>query len=173
MAAFPVTRPHQSPIRSALPRFIQARIDRHYLDISVSRVLPLACLIIFGVLAGLVFNTGISHPYDKVIHIVFYALLTLSVHTFFCCRLRISALVAFVLGLAGEMAQSLLPHREASLADTAANTIGIALVVAAIALTRLEIKQAVSASPTSPDEDQPGPDPLYSEDSASGSAVEK
>lgn len=130
-------------IRLKLPRFIRKQVDRHYLDISVSRVLPLAALITFGVLAGLVFNTGVGHPYDKVIHIGFYALLTLSIHALFCCRLRISAVVAFGMGIAGEIVQGFLPHHEMSLQDTVANGIGVALIVALIALIRSETKQAV------------------------------
>ncbi|WP_428642636.1 antibiotic resistance protein VanZ [Roseibium sp.] len=137
MVKFPV-------IRFKLPAVLQDRVDRHYLDISLSRVLPLAALLTFGILAGLVFNTGVGHPYDKVIHIGFYALLTLSIHALFCCRLRISAVAAFGLGLAGELAQGLVPHHEMSLADTVANGIGVALVVALIALIRSEVRQAVA-----------------------------
>lgn len=136
MAKFPV-------LRLALPGFIQTYVDRHYLDISLSRVLPLAGLMTFGVLVGLVFNTGVGHPYDKVIHIGFFALLTLSIHALFCCRLRISAVVAFGMGLGGEVMQGFLPHHEMSLPDAVANGIGVALVVALIALIRSEAREAV------------------------------
>ncbi|MBO6894421.1 MAG: antibiotic resistance protein VanZ [Roseibium sp.] len=129
--------------RFRLPTFIQQRVDQHYLDVSLSRVLPLAVLMTFGILVGLVFNTGVGHPYDKVIHIGFYALLTLSIHTLFCCRLRISAVVAFGMGIGGEVMQGFLPHHEMSLADTVANGIGVALIVALIALLRSESRQAV------------------------------
>ena len=135
---------HLPNIRFRLPGFIQRRIDQHYLDISLSRVLPLAALLTFGVCVGLVFNTGVGHPYDKVIHISFFALLTLSIHTLFCCRLRISAVVSFAMGISGEFVQGLIPHHEMSLPDVFANAIGIALVVAAIALTRSEVRQAVA-----------------------------
>jgi glucitol/sorbitol PTS system EIIB component len=130
-------------IRFKLPSFIQQRVDQHYLDISLSRVLPLVILMTFGVLVGLVFNTGVGHPYDKVIHIGFYAMLTLSIHTLFCCRLRISAVVAFGMGIGGEVMQGFLPHHEMSLSDTVANGVGVALIVALIALIRSESKQAV------------------------------
>lgn len=137
------TVPKFPSLRVKIPAFLQDRIDRHYLDISFSRVAPLAVLIIFGVLAGLVFNTGVGHPYDKVIHIGFFALLTLSIHALFCCRLRISAVLAFGLGIAGEIVQGLLPHHEMSLSDTVANGVGVALIVALIALIRSESRQAV------------------------------
>ncbi|WFE90214.1 antibiotic resistance protein VanZ [Roseibium porphyridii] len=140
MVRFPV-------FRFKLPAFVQDRIDRHYLDISMSRLLPLVILISFGVLVGLVFNTGVSHPYDKVIHIGFFALLTLSIHALFCCRLRISAVVAFAMGLAGEVVQGFLPHHEMSLPDAFANGIGVTLVVALIALIRSEARQAVKDTP--------------------------
>lgn len=136
MTKFPV-------FRLNLPGFIQTYVDRHYLDISLSRVLPLAALMTFGVLVGLVFNTGVGHPYDKVIHIGFFALLTLSIHALFCCRLRISAVVAFGMGLGGEVVQGFLPHHEMSLQDAVANGIGVALIVALIALLRSETRQAV------------------------------
>lgn len=136
MAKFPV-------FRLTLPGFIQTYVDRHYLDISLSRVLPLVSLMTFGVLVGLVFNTGVGHPYDKVIHIGFFALLTLSIHALFCCRLRISAVVAFGMGLAGEVVQGFIPHHEMSLQDAVANGIGVALIVALIALIRSETRQAV------------------------------
>ncbi|WP_298964004.1 antibiotic resistance protein VanZ [uncultured Roseibium sp.] len=113
----------------------------------MSRLLPLVILISFGVLVGLVFNTGVGHPYDKVIHIGFFALLTLSIHALFCCRLRISAVVAFAMGLAGEMVQGFLPHHEMSLPDAFANGIGVTLVVALIALIRSEARQAVKDAP--------------------------
>lgn len=140
MVRFPV-------FRFKLPAFVQDRIDRHYLDISMSRLLPLVILISFGVLVGLVFNTGVGHPYDKVIHIGFFALLTLSIHALFCCRLRISAVVAFAMGLAGEVVQGFLPHHEMSLPDAFANGIGVTLVVALIALIRSEARQAVKDTP--------------------------
>jgi len=136
VAKFPV-------FRLTLPAFIQTYVDRHYLDISLSRVLPLVALMTFGVLVGLVFNTGVGHPYDKVIHIGFFALLTLSIHALFCCRLRISAVVAFGMGLGGEVVQGFLPHHEMSLPDAFANGIGVALIVALIALIRSEARQAV------------------------------
>lgn len=136
MAKFPV-------FRLTLPGFIQTYVDRHYLDISLSRILPLVSLMTFGVLVGLVFNTGVGHPYDKVIHIGFFALLTLSIHALFCCRLRISAVVAFGMGLGGEVVQGFLPHHEMSLQDAVANGIGVALIVALIALIRSESRQAV------------------------------
>lgn|GEM_PF-1426519 len=131
-------------IRLKFPAFVQDRIDRHYLDVSLSRVLPLVALLTFGILVGLVFNTGVGHPYDKVIHIGFYALLTLSIHALFCCRLRISAVVAFAMGIGGEIVQGFVPHHEMSLSDLVANGIGIALIVALIALIRSEARQAVA-----------------------------
>ncbi|WP_305986636.1 antibiotic resistance protein VanZ [Roseibium sp. MMSF_3544] len=136
MVQFPV-------FRFKLPAFIQKRVEQHYLDISLSRVIPFISLITFGILVGLVFNTGVGHPYDKVIHIGFFALLTLSIHALFCCRLRFSAVIAFGMGLAGEIAQGFLPHHEMSVPDTVANGIGVALIVALIALLRSEVSQAV------------------------------
>ncbi|MEP3045332.1 MAG: antibiotic resistance protein VanZ [Roseibium sp.] len=130
-------------IRFKLPAFIQRRVDQHYLDVSLSRILPLTVLVIFGVMVGLVFRTGVGHPYDKIIHIGFYALLTLSIHALFCCRLRISAVVAFGLGIGGELVQGLVPHHEMSVPDIFANGIGVALVVALIALVRSESREAV------------------------------
>lgn len=137
MIRFPV-------FRFRLPRAVQGLVERDYLDISLSRILPLVALMTFGVLAGLVFNTGVGHPYDKVIHIGFFALLTLSIHALFCCRLRISAVVAFGMGLAGEYVQGFLPNHEMSLPDAVANGIGVALIVALIALIRSEARQAVA-----------------------------
>ncbi|MCV0425117.1 MAG: antibiotic resistance protein VanZ [Roseibium sp.] len=130
-------------IRFKLPLGIQKRIDQHYLDASLSRVLPLIALMTFGILVGLVFNTGVGHPYDKIIHIGFFALLTLSIHALFCCRLRISAIVAFSMGLVGEIVQGFIPHHEMSLQDAVANGVGVALIVALIALIRSETKQAL------------------------------
>ena len=152
-------------VRMKLPMFIQTRIDQHYLDISISRVLPLAALLIFGVLVGLVFNTGVGHPHDKMIHVGFYALLTLSIHSLFCCRLRISAAVSFVLGLGGEFIQGFLPHHAASLADAFANGIGVAMVVAAIALFRSEQRQAVRSEPVAFDLETMGLEPVQSDSS--------
>ncbi|WP_417667823.1 antibiotic resistance protein VanZ [Roseibium sp.] len=157
-------------LRVKLPEFIQKRVEQHYLDISVSRILPLACLVTFGVLVGLVFNTGVGHPYDKIIHVAFYALLTLSIHTLFCCRLRISAIVAFCMGLAGEGVQAFVPHHEASLADAFANGIGVAMVVAAIALIRSEEKQVMRSGPMELDLEGMGLEPLQSEVSSKRSS---
>ncbi|WP_153771617.1 antibiotic resistance protein VanZ [Labrenzia sp. CE80] len=159
-------------LRFKLPGFIQNRVDQHYLDVSLSRLLPLASLIVFGVLVGLVFNTGVGHPYDKVIHVGFYALLTLSIHTLFCCRLRISAVVAFVMGLVGEGVQAFVPHHQASLSDAVANGIGVAMVVAAIALIRSEEKQVIRSQPVELDLEGMGLEPFQS-DSSSGRSSEK
>ncbi|MEP0235525.1 MAG: hypothetical protein ABJ360_17625 [Roseobacter sp.] len=159
-------------LRFKLPGFIQSRVDQHYLDVSLSRLLPLAALIVFGVLVGLVFNTGVGHPYDKVIHVGFYALLTLSIHTLFCCRLRISAVVAFVMGLVGEGVQAFVPHHQASLSDAVANGIGVAMVVAAIALIRSEEKQVIRSQPVELDLKGMGLEPFQS-DSSAGRSSEK
>ncbi|MFN4166790.1 MAG: VanZ family protein [Pannonibacter phragmitetus] len=128
-------------IRFRLPHVIAYYADRDYLDISFSRVLPLAALCIFGLLTGVIFNHGLQHPFDKMLHLGFYGLLTLSIHAFFCCRLRISAVVAVALGFAGEAVQMFIPGREASLMDGFANGIGVAIVVAAIALWRMESRK--------------------------------
>lgn len=135
--------PRLPVFRFKLPGFVQVYVDRRYLDVSLSRVLPLLALMTFGILLGLVFNTGVGHPYDKVIHIGFFALLTLSIHALFCCRLRISAVVAFGMGLGGEVLQGFLPHHEMSLPDAVANGIGVSMIVALIALIRSESRQAV------------------------------
>lgn len=47
------------------------------------------------------------------------------------------------MGLAGEVVQGFIPHHEMSLQDAFANGIGVALVVALIALKRSEVRQAV------------------------------
>lgn len=153
MIKFPV-------IRFKLPAIVQRRVDQHYLDISLSRVLPLMTLLVFGALVGFVFNTGITHPYDKVVHIGFYALLTLSIHAFFCCRLRISAMVSFGLGVTGELVQGFLPHHYMSMPDIFANAIGVALIVALIALLRSESRQAVLHEAPDFDLNQMGLEPV-------------
>jgi len=131
----------------SLPRWIACFAERDYIDLSLSRVLPMAVLIGYGVLVGLVFNTGLAHPWDKVQHLIFFALLTLAIHAFFCCRLRLSAGAAMALGILGEGIQALTPHHHASLLDVAANTVGVALVVGAVVLIRSETRAAL-ADPT-------------------------
>ncbi|XYK78912.1 MAG: antibiotic resistance protein VanZ [Labrenzia sp.] len=131
-------------IKFKLPDIFLLREDPHFIELSIGRVLPLAVLIAFGVLVGLVFETGVSHPYDKVLHIAFFALLTLSIHALFCCRLRISAFIAMSLGILGEIVQGMLPHHQMSVPDIVANAIGVSLVVALIALIRSETRQALS-----------------------------
>lgn len=161
-------------LRIKLPGIIQTQVDRHYLDISMSRLIPLTVLLTFGVLVGLVFNTGVGHPYDKLIHVAFYALLTLSIHALFCCRLRISAIVAFGMGIAGELVQGFLPHHEASLADTFANGVGVAIIVTGIALMRSEVKQAVRSEPQPLDLENLGLEPVYADfPASSGRSSEK
>ena len=91
------------PSLATLIGLVRRAVERHYMDLSVSRVLPLVVLLAYGTLAGLVFNTGISHPWDKVQHLVFFGLLTLAIHAFFCCRLRISAGAAMAMGMLGEV----------------------------------------------------------------------
>lgn len=128
----------------SLPRWIARFAERDYIDLSLSRVLPMAVLIGYGVLVGLVFNTGLQHPWDKVQHLVFFALLTLAIHAFFCCRLRLSAGAAMALGILGEGIQALTPHHHASLLDVAANTVGVALVVGTVVLIRSETRAALA-----------------------------
>lgn len=123
---------------------VRSLARRHYLDLSPARLWPLALLVAYGIFAGFISNPGIDHPFDKLQHLVFFGLLTLAVHAVFCCRLRISAAVAAGLGLAGELVQSLFPHREFSLGDIAANLIGVALIVAAIALLRSQRRAALA-----------------------------
>lgn len=149
--------------RSKSPKFIQRRIEQHYLNVSLSRVLPLLALIVCGVLAGLVFDTGIAHPYDKVVHIGFFVLLTLALHPLFCCRLRLTAIVAFSMGLAAEIIQGFLPHHDTSLADAFANGLGVAVVVTMIALLRSEEKQALKVDPVLLDLEEMGLQPMQSD----------
>lgn len=127
-----------------LPRWVRRHAERDYIDLSLGRVLPLSVLIAYGVIVGLVFNTGLDHPWDKVQHLVFFALLTLSIHAFFCCRLRLSAGAAMLMGIAGEGVQAMTPHHHASLLDIAANSVGVALVVAIVVLIRSETRAALA-----------------------------
>lgn len=152
-----------------LPRWVRRHAERDYIDLSLGRVLPLCVLIAYGVIVGLVFNTGLDHPWDKVQHLVFFALLTLSIHAFFCCRLRISAGIAAGLGLTAELVQALVPHREFSLGDIAANMLGVTLVVAAIMLLRLEVHAALSGSPSSGEQDDETADAAQAQPVASSS----
>ncbi|WP_029058023.1 hypothetical protein [Stappia stellulata] len=127
-----------------LPRWIRRYAERDYIDLSLARVLPLFVLIAYGVTVGLVFNTGLDHPWDKVQHLVFFALLTLAIHAFFCCRLRLSAGAAMLMGIAGEGVQAITPHHHASLLDVVANSVGVALVVAIVVLVRSETRAALA-----------------------------
>ena len=129
-----------------LPPPLRRCVDRHYIDVSIWRLLPLSVLIGYGVMVGLVFNTGLDHPWDKVQHVVFFALLTVAIHAFFCCRLRLSAGAALAMGLAGEIVQAFTPHHHASLLDMVANMVGVVLIVATVLLIRSET-QAVLADP--------------------------
>ena len=136
------------PSLATLFGFVRRAVERHYMDLSVSRVLPLVVLLTYGTLAGLVFNTGISHPWDKVQHLVFFGLLTLSIHAFFCCRLRISAGAAMAMGMLGEVVQGFMPNHEASLLDIVANSVGVSIVVVAILLIRSETRAALADAPS-------------------------
>ena len=155
---------------SRLAAALRETVERHYLDLSFSRVAPLALLLAYGIAVGLVFNTGIDHPWDKLQHLVFFGLLTLAVHAFFCCRLRISAGIASLAGIGGEAIQALTPHHHASLGDVAANTIGVALVVAAIVLIRSETRAALAEKAIEGDAllSSPVPVPVSAPLSASG-----
>ncbi|GGB40042.1 hypothetical protein GCM10011316_10120 [Roseibium aquae] len=161
--------PHRAKtIRLPLPTAVQRVLGPIEVNLSPSRLLPMAGLIGFGVLAGLLFNTGVGHPYDKIVHVVFFALLTLSIHTLFSCRLRVSAALSFTMGLAGEAVQGLLPHHESSFQDAFANAVGIALVVAAIALKRSEVKQALNSEPIKLDLERMGLQPVHSDPGSPG-----
>ncbi|MAA99450.1 MAG: antibiotic resistance protein VanZ [Stappia sp.] len=135
------------PSLATLIGLVRRAVERHYMDLSVSRVLPLVVLLAYGTLAGLVFNTGISHPWDKVQHLVFFGLLTLAIHAFFCCRLRISAGAAMAMGMLGEVVQGFMPNHEASLLDIVANSVGVSIVVVAILLVRSETRAALADAP--------------------------
>jgi len=148
------------PLRFPFPEAVQRVLGPMELNLSPSRVIPLLALLAFGLLAGLVFNTGVGHPHDKIIHVIFFALLTLTIHGLLSCRLRLSAIAAFTLGLGGEAVQGLLPHHETSLQDAFANAVGIALVVVAIALKRSEVKQALKDQTITSDLDKMGLEPL-------------
>lgn len=146
--------------RIPVPMFYRSIARTDHVNISVVRLIPLAMLLTVGVLLGLVFTTGVGHPYDKIVHIGFYALLTLSIHALFNCRLRISAVLAFGMGVGGEIAQAFVPYHEASLADACANGIGVALVIVAIALYRSEGKQALRQAPVELDYHSMGLEPI-------------
>ncbi|MBA5778927.1 antibiotic resistance protein VanZ [Stappia sp. F7233] len=112
-------------------------------DRPLIRLLPFLSLAIYGAAFGLVFNSGLAHPYDKLQHIAFYGLLTLSIHSLLRCRLRLSAALAFAIGVAGEALQALTPHHQASVLDIAANSLGVLVVAAMIALMRSEEEMAI------------------------------
>lgn len=136
-----------------LADLVRSLARRHYLDLSPVRAGPLALLVAYGIVAGFIHNPGIDHPFDKLQHLVFFGLLTLSIHAFFCCRLRISAGIAATLGLTAELVQALVPSREFSLDDIAANMLGVTLVVAAIMLLRLEVRAALAGRSLVPEGD--------------------
>lgn len=137
-----------------LAELVRTLVRQHYLDLSAARVWPLCVLVAYGIVAGFIYNPGMDHPWDKLQHLVFFGLLTLSIHAFFCCRLRISAGIAAGLGLTAELVQALVPNREFSLGDIAANMLGVTLVVAAILLLRLEVRAALAGGSPVPDRDE-------------------
>lgn len=153
-----------------LAEFVRALVQRHYLDLSAARVWPLCVLVAYGIVAGFIYNPGMDHPFDKLQHLVFFGLLTLSIHAFFCCRLRISAGIAAGLGLTAELVQALVPNREFSLGDIAANMLGVTLVVAAIMLLRLEVRAALSGGPPVREDDEATDAPLAQPAAPSSSA---
>ncbi|WP_067338106.1 hypothetical protein [Stappia indica] len=152
-----------------LAELVRALVQRHYLDLSAARVWPLCVLVVYGIVAGFIYNPGMDHPFDKLQHLLFFGLLTLSIHAFFCCRLRISAGIAGGLGLTAELVQALVPHREFSLGDIAANMLGVTLVVAAIMLLRLEVRAALSGGPSSGEQDDEAADAAQAQPAASSS----
>lgn len=89
-------------------------------------------LLASGLALGLVFSTGLAHPFDKLFHGVFFALLTVSVSGFFGGRMLPAAALAALMGCGGEGVQALLPHHEASLLDAGANMIGILAAACAV-----------------------------------------
>lgn len=91
-------------------------------------------LVVIGVTFGLGFTAGIDHPYDKLVHGVFFALLTVSLSGFFGGRILPALALAVLIGGGGELAQALLPHREASLLDMAANLVGALSAASVMAL---------------------------------------
>ncbi|AXS40302.1 VanZ family protein [Breoghania sp. L-A4] len=90
-----------------------------------SAIASTAFLAIAGIALGVVFSTGLGHPFDKLFHGVFFALLTVSLSGFFGGRVLPAALIAVALGCGGELVQALVPHHEASMADALADIVGV------------------------------------------------
>ncbi len=127
--------------------------------LSVRRLLPLAALLVYGLTFGLLYSTGLEHPYDKVQHLVFFGLLTLALASVFRLPLFMAAATTIVLGAFGEGLQALLPHHEASLFDAAANSLGALSAAGVTALLRSEVaiadlqghkQEAIQADPGQP-----------------------
>lgn len=113
---------------------INRRIVAFFAAAPAASIASTAFLLISGAALGLVFSTGLGHPFDKLFHGVFFALLTVSLSGFFGGRALPAALLTVFLGGGGELLQALLPHHDASLLDAAANVVG---VLAAVGIMRL------------------------------------
>ncbi len=96
------------------------------------RVLTIALLIcmLAGSLLG-VFSPTQRYGTDKILHLLgYFSLSFLTMLTFKATTWRqqlVVALCVFFFGMAMEIAQYFIPHRRASLADLAFNTLGIML----------------------------------------------
>ena len=136
-------------LRIPLPKMLRHALRRRFISIPLARCLPLVGILLFGVLFGLVFSSGLDHPYDKVLHLCFYAALTLALRHLMRCRIWYAAAIAFVIGLGGEAAQSLLPNHDASLEDALANGVGVLFAAIGTLLYRSEVRQSLREGPLS------------------------
>ncbi|WP_181706370.1 VanZ family protein [Chthonobacter rhizosphaerae] len=101
----------------------------------LTATLVLTGLGLFGLLAGLLGTLGVTEPFDKVIHAAFFLAMAATLFFVVGRRALLASVLAFVVGVFGEMAQSLTNVHTVSVLDVAANAAGIAVFLLAASPT--------------------------------------
>lgn len=92
--------------------------------------------LLVGFTLGFIVRHGLAHPFDKAVHVVFFAFFLFFAATSIRNKIVIPILAVFSLALGGEIIQGMLPLRDMSGGDLLANALGCLLGL--LLLTRRE-----------------------------------
>ncbi|WP_075217588.1 VanZ family protein [Mongoliimonas terrestris] len=109
------------------PEFRVAMISRLVISAEqLTAAFAFSLLGLFGLFAGIVGTLGIDEPFDKLIHAGFFFALAANLFFLMGRRALAACLLAFFIGVAGEILQIINPMHTVSVLDVAANAVGIA-----------------------------------------------
>lgn len=112
-------------MRSSITATLQSfKADRQPAEVFVPSIVGLTLVVLIGFTLGFLMRHGLGHPFDKGVHAIFFAALLFFAGSSLRSVIIPPIVIVVAIALGSEFLQAILPHRDMSYGDIAANMVG-------------------------------------------------